>query len=210
MQMRFWPTVWAMVLVSCSGEGGQDPRDRQIAGDDTRGISGSADPGPADSGLQSKAASARFMSAYTDFDLAYCAETSRAKEGHYVTYRCPGRDGVALFVEDGDGRFDIDAGVADEAFESMGAFNYPGDRIEWRYESGKLVAVIYRLHDAREDARDRSALFVARPGSDGQPGCTIAQIAGENANEQARRIADMRAATFACYQQKLQVIGDAS
>ena len=154
---------------------------------------------------------ARFTSDYTTLDLAGCDVMRRAAEGHSVEYRCLGRGNVSLLLHDGDGRFDLDAGVRNEEFQSIGAFNSIAPTIEWRLDTGNPVAVIFRLHDATMGSRDRSVLAVEKVGTAQSPGCRIAQIAGDtpDANMRARRIADERAADFDCSTDQMQVVGSA-
>lgn len=153
----------------------------------------------------------RFTSEYTTLDLAACDVMRRAAEGHSVEYRCPGRGNVSLLLHDGDGRFDLDAGVRNEEFQSIGAFNSVAPTIEWRLDGGSPVAVIFRLNDATLEDRGRSVLAIEKVGTAQSPGCRIAQIAGDtpDPNTRALSIADERAADFDCSTDEIQVVGNA-
>lgn len=154
---------------------------------------------------------ARFTSDYRTLDFGDCTVTRQATEGQSVDYRCPGRGDVPVLLHDGDGRYDLDAGVRNGQFQSIGAFNSIGTTIEWRLDEGRPVAVIFRLNDATMEDHGRSVLAVEKVGTSQSPGCRIAQIAGEtpDANAEARRIADRRAPGFDCGTDEMQVIGNA-
>ena len=150
-------------------------------------------------------------SAYTSLDLDACKVTaSESEEGEWAERTCPGYRGIPLFVDDGDGRFDIDAGVRGEGFQTIGAFNNPPETIEWRLEDGAPFAIIYRLADATEQGQGRTVLMVERIGTEEQAGCTIGQVAGsaDKANRRARELADTLAAGFDCTGAEPQLVGE--
>lgn len=157
------------------------------------------------------APASRFTSDYTTLSFDDCTITRRASEGIGIDYRCPGRGGIPLLLHDGDGRYDVDAGIRNDQFQSIGAFNSIGTTIEWRLDQGAPVAVIFRLYDATQEQRGRSVLAVEKIGTAGAPGCRIAQVAGDtdDANMRARQIADRQAAGFACASDKMEVVGNA-
>ena len=111
--------------------------------------------------------------------------------------RCPGLAGIPLFVNEGDGRSEIDAGRDDGEWESLAAFNAIGDRIEWRLADGRPFAIIYRLRTiAGEGAPAQSALIVEAIGRGASaPGCRIGLVDGAlpDANLRARALADTQA-----------------
>jgi hypothetical protein len=146
------------------------------------------------------AAAETFTSVYTRFDLARCRTLEVIPEGESVRRRCPGLGAVALFVNAGDGRFDVDAGVDNDQWESLGAFNAVGPRIEWRRAGGRPFAIIYRLRLTSPEQPPGSALIVETIGRRGAPGCQVATVDGAlpDANARARAIADRRARTFRC------------
>ena len=153
----------------------------------------------------------RNSSAYTILDLDACNVTaSESEEGQWAERTCPGYRGIPLFVDDGDGRFDIDAGVRGESFQTIGAFNNPPETIEWRLEDGAPFAIIYRLADATEQGQGRTVLMVERIGTEEQAGCTIGQVAGstDKANRRARELADTLAAGFDCTGAEPQLVGE--
>ncbi len=142
-------------------------------------------------------------SIYTDLDLDAC-ETLKTYEDGGVDLRCPGYDGIPLYVSDGDARMDIDAGVPNEVFTSQSAFNLLGDRVEWRIVDDVPVAIIVRY---RMDVGDSHTppltdeLAVITIGREGAPGCLIDWVpagARPSPNEAARALADREAAGFVC------------
>ena len=140
-------------------------------------------------------------SAYTQLNLDNCEiySVAHAGEGSWENRRCPGRNGITLFVNVDDDRFDVDAGIDNNEWESPSPFNDLGPQIEWRLESGRPFAIIYRYNIPAEAAGSRSMLAVESIGRRGRPGCLVALIRGDAAgNARARRIADTRARTFRC------------
>jgi hypothetical protein len=148
----------------------------------------------------SPAAAQPASSVYTELNLARCRTLEVIEEGESVRRRCPGLGAVALFVNAGDGRFDVDAGVDNEIWESLAAFNEPGPRIEWRRAGGRPFAIIYRLRLTSPEHPPGSTLIVETIGRRGAPGCQVATVDGAlpDANARARAIADRRARTFRC------------
>lgn len=140
-------------------------------------------------------------SRYTMLDLHRCRTLERIEEGESVRLRCPGLAGIPLFVNSGDGREEIDAGIDDGAWESMPSFNTLGERVEWRLSGGRPFAIIYRLRlAATENARAGSALIVEAIGRPGAPGCRIGVVDGAlpDANARARALADRQARGVRC------------
>ena len=128
-------------------------------------------------------------SAYTKLDLNRCVEVDRGEE--WTSWRCRGYAGVPLFVQNGDERYDVDAGREDKEDLFAVAFDSPGSTVEWRLNRGKPFAIIYRLNSANPDLPKTSRLIVETIGRS-SPGCRIASIDGSatDANAQARRAAD--------------------
>ncbi len=81
-------------------------------------------------GLVTLSSVAQAESVYTTLDTDAC-ETLKTYEDGGVDLRCPGLDGIDVFVSDGDARLDVDYGVPSGAFESFSAFNNVGETIEW-------------------------------------------------------------------------------
>jgi hypothetical protein len=146
------------------------------------------------------AAAQAFSSAYTLLDLARCRTLEVVPEGESVRRRCPGLGAIALFVNAGDGRFDVDAGVDNDRWESLGGFNEIGPRIEWRRRNGRAFAIIYRLRLTGAEQPPGSSLIVETIGRPGGPGCQVAVVDGArpDANVRARAIADREAPTHRC------------
>ena len=133
----------------------------------------------------------RISSAYTKLDLDRCVRVDVVEEPESARWRCSGFKEVPLFVQDGDGRHDVDAGREDNDELWATTFDYPGETIEWRLSGGKPFAIIYRLNGANPDVPSTSRLIVETVGRSSQ-GCRIADIDArtKNANEKARRAAD--------------------
>ena len=146
------------------------------------------------------AAPAPATSAYTDLDLNRCTVLSQIEEGASTSWRCPGYGGVPLVVLSGDDRWDLDAGIDNERWESPMEFSTPPRRVEWRLRNGRPFAIIFRLSLTNEDRGARTVLIVETLGRPGAPGCQILTVEGSvrHANAVARREADARAATFRC------------
>jgi len=140
-------------------------------------------------------------SAYTQLNLDNCEiySVAHAGEGDWSNRRCPGRNGVTLFVNEDDARFDVDAGVDNNVWESAAPLNELGPQVEWRLEGGRPFAIIYRYNISEAMPGGRSMLAVESIGRAGRPGCLVALItATPAANARARQIADTRARTFRC------------
>lgn len=140
-------------------------------------------------------------SAYTPLNLEACEVVSvaHAGEGDWTNRRCPGRNGITLFVSEDDARFDLDAGVDNGEWESPSQLNELGPQLEWRLEAGRPFALIYRYNIPEAVAGGRSMLAVESIGRTGRPGCLIALLrATPAANARARQIADRRARSFRC------------
>jgi hypothetical protein len=136
-------------------------------------------------------AQAVITSTYTSLDLDRCERIDDGAEPASATWRCEGYRGVPLIVQNGDDRYDIDAGVEDEDEFWAETFDYPGKTVEWRLAGGKPFAIIYRLTVANPDAPQGSRLIVETIG-EGSPGCRVASIDGRSprANALARDAAD--------------------
>lgn len=151
-------------------------------------------------------------SRYTRFELAACDVLSEVREeGSFADYRCPGLPGLPLLVQEGDGRFDLDAGIDDGGFQTIGAFNDIADTIEWRTRDGAPFAVIFRFIDRAMMNPGRTVLAVEKIGRENTPGCRVAQLSGDTAevNARARAIADRRVDAFRCGTDEIVVIGEA-
>ena len=134
----------------------------------------------------------RITSVYTTLDLDRCTELDRGETPEWAEWRCAGYRSIPLFVQNGDERYDVDAGIADKDEIWANTFDYPAKTVEWRLSAGRPFAIIYRLLPANPDAPRVSTLVVETIGVRGKPGCRIAMIPGsaKNANAQARAAAD--------------------
>lgn len=134
----------------------------------------------------------KVMSAYTSLDLDRCKQLDHGETPESTEWRCSGYRGVPLFVQNGDERYDVDAGVEDEDALWAHTFDYPGKTVEWRIAGGKPFAIIYRLRSANPERPRTTVLAVELVGMRGHPGCRVATIPGStrNANQQARSAAD--------------------
>jgi hypothetical protein len=134
----------------------------------------------------------KVMSVYTSLDLDRCKQLDHGETPESTEWRCSGYRGVPLFVQNGDERYDVDAGVEDEDAIWAHTFDYPGSTVEWRLTGGKPFAIIYRLQSANPERPRTTVLAVESVGMRGHPGCRVAMIPGSarNANRQARSAAD--------------------
>ncbi len=148
------------------------------------------------------AAAQTLSSRYTILDPHRCRTIEIIPEGDSVRLRCPGLAGIPLFVNEGDGRSEIDAGIDDDQWESLPAFNTIGDRVEWRLVDGRPFAIIYRLRVAATSEQPAgSTLIVEAIGHGaGAPGCRIGEVDGAlpDANVRARALADRSARGISC------------
>jgi hypothetical protein len=143
-------------------------------------------------GTAADAQPARVTSAYTNLDLDKCTNIDAVEEPQSFRLRCKGYAGIPLFVQNGDDRYDVDAGREDADELWADGFDYPGATVEWRLSRGKPFAIIYRLNSANPEAPKWSRLVVETIGRTA-PGCRVASIDGRarDANVQARRAADL-------------------
>lgn len=133
----------------------------------------------------------RISSAYTKLDIDQCVRVDVVEEPASASWRCSGFKKIPLFVQNGDDRYDVDAGREDNDELWANTFDYPGETIEWRLSDGKPFAIIYRLTGANPDVPRTSRLVVETIGTSSH-GCRVADIDArtKNANEEARRAAD--------------------
>jgi hypothetical protein len=131
-------------------------------------------------------------SAYTSLDLDRCEVIDNGETPQSMEWRCGGHGGLALYVQNGDDRYDVDAGMQDEDALWADTFDYPGDTVEWRLKSGVPFAIIYRLRSANPEHPATSTLVVETIGKAGKGGCRVAKIDGAapEANLLARNAAD--------------------
>ena len=100
-------------------------------------------------------------SAYTKVDLERCKEIERRdEEASSAVWRCSGYRGVPFYVELGDERIDIDAGLRDKDELWSNTFDQTPATVEWRLNGGKPFAIIYRLTVSNSDRPKTSRLIV--------------------------------------------------
>jgi hypothetical protein len=161
------------------------------------------------SGAVSAALAAGADSAYTKLRLETCRQIETASdEGTFGgAWECPGYQGQAVYVAEGDLRMFVSFGpfAADEpaASQTLPNFNTVNETLEWRLHGGTPVATILRWFPSLDEgARTGSVLIVTQL----QPGggtCQIARVdaqANSNANVMAREAADTLAGGFDCSQ----------
>lgn len=160
-------------------------------------------------GAAGPAAAQGATSAYTPLNTNRCQVLSSEVQGESISWRCPGRNGVALYVNSGDGRYELDAGMDDGEWDSIPPFNQIGNAVEWRLRGGRAFAVIYRLTSVDPATDPNSMLMVETIGSRGRPGCLVARVNAlrADANARARAEADLRAAHFRCGRDQPTEIG---
>lgn len=131
-------------------------------------------------------------SAYTALNLDRCTKLEHSAEGDWSVWRCPGIAGVPIYIESGDGRYDIDAGTRDKDELWSGPFDDIPAQVEWRLRGGRPFALIYRLTIATPEHPRTSRLLVEKIGRGSVPGCRTADIPGAtpDANNVARQTAD--------------------
>ena len=146
-------------------------------------------------GIAAPAAAQPATSDYTPLDTERCQVLREVPEGESISWRCPGRNGIPLFVNSGDGRFELDAGVADNDWSTIPPFNQIGNTVEWRLRGGRPFAVIYRLTSVDPATDPNSMLIIETIGARGRPGCEVGRV---NA---------LRAAGFRCGRDQPAEIG---
>lgn len=166
--------------------------------------------------LISFAASAAFAnsSTYTDIVDKSCKTLSEYEAG--ATSKCAGLGDYPVYIKDGDARLSVFYGqiaeiLIDKGFESFGAFNNIGDKIEWRLDDdGQPIAAILRWYISNHDddtgqysEKTRGQVLVVSRVAQPEDGlsCVVGYVdarANKSANELARKVADEEASSFAC------------
>ena len=176
-------------------------------------------------GLALPAQAAELSSAYTHINLERdCSVYAINDEGgEFAQLICPGWRGYPVILSTGDLRESLFYGFPPAGdrlvWESFGAFNHTGPRIEWRIETdgekSVPIATIHRwfVSDPEDDGRKTEVLVVEKVGQVGTAeGCTVGLVVATGnpkANETARRIADEQARQFACgADERVLVSGD--
>ncbi|RDJ21935.1 hypothetical protein DWF00_26780 [Bosea caraganae] len=150
------------------------------------------------------AAAQDWASSYTKHDYAKCPKAKPDEDGVSVR-RCPGKAGIAVTWTAGDDASFVELGTkpVEEGLSDKAGFFEAGSTIEWRGpKAGKPQATILRYAIGQAIGKlDGSLLVVYRLGAEGAS-CIIGSVdgRGRDANAQARRLADGKAASFRCGQ----------
>lgn len=148
-------------------------------------------------------------SAYTKIRLEACAQIETAsEEGTFGgAWECPGYQGQAVYVAEGDLRMFVSFGpfAADEpaAGQTLPNFNTVNETLEWRLDGGTPVATILRWFPSLDDGASTGSVLIVTQLKPGGGTCQIARVdaqANSNANVMARQAADTLAGTFDCSQ----------
>ena len=156
------------------------------------------------------AGGAEASSTYTKIDNSAC-ETLQTYEDGGFDLRCPGLDGLDVYVSEGDARIDVDFGFKGESFETFSAFNNIGDTVEWLNNAKGVPEAAIIRYKISVDGREAQALVVSRINTESQDGCVIGVVDAslEQANGMARGIGAM-AATFDCSIDPVVIVPGAS
>ncbi|CAN7193998.1 hypothetical protein [Mesorhizobium sp. LjNodule214] len=165
-------------------------------------------------------------SAYTDLDWKKdCVTYAKAEEGEgdWANLACSGYRGYPVLVAYDDARESLYYGFPSDdmtaVWESFSGFNSAGPKVEWRIETkGDVIipfAVIHRrsIGNPEDENKPTEVLVVAKVAQpEAHDGCTVGLVlatGNPQANDQARKLADDKAKSFACGKDKRVVIGDA-
>lgn len=166
--------------------------------------------------LCGSAGAEEIVSEYTDLNVEqHCSAFSRAGEGDgdWVNFVCAGYRGYPVIIYYSDLRESVfygfpPSGDLAPVWESFGGFNSTGAKIEWRIaredDRETPFATIHRwfVSDPMDDEKQIEVLVVEKVGQmHERDGCAVGYVVATgnaNANEKARRIADMQARDFMC------------
>lgn len=164
-------------------------------------------------------------SAYTDLDWEKdCVTYAQAAQGDgdWADLACSGYRGYPVLVAYDDARESLFYGFPPSGdmvavWESFTGLNSSAGKIEWRVETDRdkavPFAVIHRrsISDPEDENKSTEVLLVAKVGQmDARDGCTVGLVlatGNPQANDQARKLADEKARTFACGKDKHTVVG---
>lgn len=141
---------------------------------------------------------AEAASVYSKIVDAECTVLKTYEDGG-ADLRCPGHDGLDVFVSEGDARLDVDFGAKNDSFETFSAFNTIGDTVEWLTNADGVAEAAIIRYLISVDGREAQALVISRVGSESEPGCVVGVVdaALDQANGMARGIGAM-APLFDC------------
>lgn len=176
-------------------------------------------------GLCQAAHAGDISSAYTDLDSKKdCVTYAQAEQGDgdWADLACSGYRGYPVLITYDDARESLfygfpPGGDMTSAWESFSAFNSSGAKIEWRIETtgDKAVpfAVIHRrtVSNPEDEKKSTDVLLIAKVAQmDAREGCTVGLVlatGNPQANDQARKLADEKARTFACGKDRFTTVG---
>jgi len=167
---------------------------------------------------------ADISSAYTDLDSKKdCVTYAQAEQGDgdWANLVCSGYRGYPVLINYDDARESVYYGFPSDdmtaVWESFSAFNGSGPKVEWRIETKGDIAIPYAaihrrsVSNPEDDKKSIDVLVVAKVAQPEQhEGCTIGLVlatGNPQANDQARKLADEKAKTFACGKDRREVIG---
>ncbi|MEI8697715.1 hypothetical protein EOD08_24865 [Mesorhizobium sp. M6A.T.Ca.TU.002.02.2.1] len=176
-------------------------------------------------GLCQTAQAGDISSAYTDLDSKKdCVTYAQAEEGDgdWASLVCSGYRGYPVLISYDDARESLFYGFPPSdmttVWESFVGLNSAGPKLEWRIETnGDLAipfAVIHRrsISDPEGENKPTEVLVVAKVSQpEKYEGCTVGLVLATGnpaANDEARKLADEKARTFACGKDKRAMIGD--
>lgn len=160
-------------------------------------------------GVVPAASAAGIDSAYTKIQLQNCPQVEEAaEEGTFAgAWECPGYQGQAVYVAEGDLRMFVSfgPGAADEpaASQTLPNFNTVNDTLEWRLRGGVPFATILRWFPSLDDGGRTGSILIVTQLVPGGGTCQVARVdaqANANANVMARQAADTMAGSFDCSQ----------
>ncbi|TIS88878.1 hypothetical protein [Mesorhizobium sp.] len=175
-------------------------------------------------GLCQAAQAGDISSVYTDLDWKQdCVTYAQAEEGDgdWASLACSGYRGYPVLVAYDDARESLFYGFPSSdmtsVWESFSSFNSAGPKVEWRIETKGDVAVPFAVIHRRsisnpyDDNKPTEVLLVAKVAQpDSHEGCTVGLVlatGNPDANDQARKLADDKARSFACGTDRHVVIG---
>ncbi|RWL95884.1 MAG: hypothetical protein E5X80_32750 [Mesorhizobium sp.] len=175
-------------------------------------------------GLCQAAQAGDISSAYTDLDWKKdCVTYAQSEEGDgdWASLACAGYRGYPVLIGYDDARESVYYGFPSDdmtaVWESFSGLNTAGPKVEWRIETNgdKAVpfAVIHRreISNPENDNKPTEVLVVAKVAQpEEHEGCTVGLVlatGNPQANDQARKLADEKAKSFACGKDKREVIG---
>src|SRR6478672_795604 len=108
---------------------------------------------------------AQAASVYSKIVDAECKVLKTYEDGG-ADLRCPGHDGLDVFVSEGDARLDVDFGAKNDSFETFSAFNNIGDTVEWLTNADGVAEAAIIRYLISVDGREAQALVISRVGSE--------------------------------------------